>query len=198
LAAKKTMHRTSRFSVLQCGQPPGAFSWFPLKSLLTTLSLLVFAGSALAQQYEITLASQPPARAQHGTKLATSISTNTDSVTLSVAAGETATLVETRGTDYALRGDVGLFWVPVAQVPRDANVLTLSPRTREDDAVDSAIDLQRKRGDRQRRFQSVVAVLPGEWTRLYGPVETNARGTRVYSTQTQRAQDSLYIYLEPR
>jgi hypothetical protein len=157
--------------------------------LATFALLLLVAAGAGAQQYEITLAAQPPGAGSH-------YSTQGDGLTLTVAAGQRVTLSEERGSEQSLRG-VGLFWVQVAEVPRDANVISLTPRARDDDAVDVQVEYLSRSGERQRSFSSTVTAMPGEWTRLYGPAQSQTRSTRTYST-AQRPEDSLYLYLVPR
>lgn len=152
--------------------------------ILATLS----APGAQAQPFTIMLASRPPADGRY--------STAGDILSLTVSSGERVTLANERGRDYALRSASGFFWAQVEQVPRDADAVSILPTLREDGSLDVQVEQINKTGDRQTRFASTVLIEPGQWIRLYGPPVAASLGTRVYSTRTERPEDSLYMYLE--
>ena len=144
---------------------------------------------ASAQQFEITLAAQPPQGKRYGTRA--------DGLTLTVQAGQRVLLEQRRGRDYATHAGAGLLWTPLA-TPRDADALALRPMLRDDGRVEVEVEMLRRAGDRQARFSSTVLTPPGEWTRLYAPAGARPESSRSYSTAEQRRDDSLYLYLHPQ
>lgn len=157
--------------------------------LLPLLLASALAPLCAAQNITLTLANSPPVQGTVSTR-------NVESMSMSVLSGSRVSFARSSGRDYRLQASGGFFWTQVQELPMDSDAVALTPVLREDGSLEVTIELARKFGVQEQRFNSTLVAIPGEWIRLFGPAETASRGTRVYGTQTLD-DDALYLLLEP-
>ncbi len=176
----------------------GAIGFRPLMRLiiaaLCCVAMLCPGGFASAQirsaapgNIRITFASQVP---QAGV-----ISTRSQAATeLLVQSGQLVRLARQSGRDYQLRAG-GFYWTQVQEIPANAESVAVTPTLQDDGSVEVALEVAHKQGTRMQRYSSTLIAAPGEWLQLFGPAQTQSRGTTVYGT-SQAAEDSLYLKVE--
>lgn len=153
------------------------------------LSFALLPGYADAAKLRLTLASQPPGIGTISTR-------SVENLSLVATPGNRVSFARQSGRDYRLEASGGFFWTQVQELPQQMDGVSMTPELRDDGSIEVKVELTRKNGTRQHSYSSSITAQPGEWVQLYGPAQSQSRGTSVYGTQ-RAGEDSLWLLVEP-
>ncbi|MEO0972863.1 MAG: hypothetical protein AAFX85_07185 [Pseudomonadota bacterium] len=109
--------------------------------------------------------------------------------------GETVTLMLTKGRTYTLLGAGGLGGARFDTLPREGEVLRMTPEADDDgEGYRLRVEVRRWQAESEQHFTSTVSVLPDEWTRVWGeqPVEAG----KVKRFASAPASRSLFVKVQ--